>query len=195
MSLVIGNGESRRFSNPSSFNHNNIIIGCNAIHRDMQIDHLVCCDRRMVEEAVKSLNTARSKIYVRPDWFRYFRKIRKDKRILQTPELPYDGELKQDKPIHWGSGSYAVLLGAMLDDETHLLGFDLYPTNDNINNLYKGTPNYNPKNSKPVDYSFWIYQIAMVFKYFPNNKFVIHNKHDWQIPFDWKKKNVFFEKF
>jgi hypothetical protein len=49
--LVIGNGESRRHVDVSTYTQH-ILIGCNAIHRDLAVDHLVCCDQRMVKEAV-----------------------------------------------------------------------------------------------------------------------------------------------
>jgi len=47
---VFGNGESR-----TSVNINNlqgIKVGCNAIYRDYHMDHLVCVDRRMVQEVL-----------------------------------------------------------------------------------------------------------------------------------------------
>ena len=47
--LVIGNGESRCDINLSEINTTK--IGCNAIVRDFFVDHLVCVDRRMVDEA------------------------------------------------------------------------------------------------------------------------------------------------
>jgi len=191
-SLVIGNGESRKGIDFKSYS-DYTLIGCNGLHRDIIIDHLICCDKRMVEESIISENTLNTKIYVRPDWFRYFRKIRKDKRIHQVPELPYAGSQKKDNPIHWGSGPYAVLVAAQLDTEITLIGFDLYPKNDKINNIYKGTRNYSPRSSKPVDYAYWVYQIGMVFHNFKDRKFTILNDRDWEMPREWKHPNVSFE--
>ena len=54
--LVIGNGESRRHVDFSAY-ADYVLIGCNAIHRDLDVDHLICCDRRMAEEAVNNPNT------------------------------------------------------------------------------------------------------------------------------------------
>ena len=54
--LVIGNGESRRHVDVSTYTQHTL-IGCNAIHRDLNVDHLICCDRRMAEEAVTNPNT------------------------------------------------------------------------------------------------------------------------------------------
>jgi len=192
--LVVGNGESRNSVNLTKFIEDYETIGCNALHRDYVVDHLVCCDRRMVEESIESNNTINTQIYVREDWFRYFRKIRKDKRINIVPDLPYPGKLKQDLPINWGSGPYAVLLGALLQPSVMLLGFDLYPTDDKVNNIYKGTPNYAPASANPVDYKYWVYQIGKIVKHFPETEFIIFNYPDWKMPREWKYPNVRFEK-
>lgn len=192
--LVIGNGESRKNLDLNIFKNHFTIVGCNALHRDMEVDHLICCDRRMVEEASAGINTANTKIYVRPDWFRYYRKIQKDKRINQVPDLIYEGNLKQDNPVHWGSGPYAVLVAAGLDSsEVRMIGFDLYPVNEKLNNVYKDTKNYGKKDANPIDYNFWIYQIGKVFQHHPNKNFIIMNDHNWKMPNLWKHPNVSFE--
>ena len=194
--LVIGNGESRQHIDISEFSRGYDTIGCNAIHRDCPVDFLVCCDRRMIEEAVVSKNTKYTEIYVRDEWFHYYRKIRKDRRIHQIPELPYTGDKKQDEPIHWGSGPYAVLLGATCEYDTiMMIGFDLYPSNKKINNIYKNTNNYAKKDANPVDPSYWIYQISKVFQYYKNKEFVIWNHAGWEVPALWKRSNVSFESY
>ena len=40
--LVIGNGESRKALKIEELNLPT--VGCNAIFRDIKVDHLVCCD-------------------------------------------------------------------------------------------------------------------------------------------------------
>ena len=190
--VVIGNGESRKFIDLETFRSKKL-IGCNAVHRDHIVDHLICCDRRMADEAVQNPKTADTLIYVRPSWFHYFRKIRKHKNIRVLPELPYKGELKKDDPDHWGSGGYALLLAARLAfTEIELIGFDLYPTNLKVNNVYKGTTNYSRPDAQPVDYAYWVYQINRVFMHFPDQKFVIRNIGDWNMPREWQKNNVEF---
>jgi hypothetical protein len=192
--VVIGNGESRRKIDLNSFKIDHILIGCNAIHRDITVDHLVCCDRRMVEEAVNNPANDRTEIYVRKDWFKYYRKIQKLKNIHLVPELPYLGELKQDNPEHWGSGGYAILLAAVLEfTDIKLVGFDLYSNDNKVNNIYKGTPNYAKPDSHSIDHSYWVYQIAKVFKYYPESKFTIINNSGWQMPKEWQYSNVEFE--
>ena len=190
--VVLGNGESRRAIDLSSLIADTL-IGCNAIHRDITVDHLVCCDRRMGDEAVENFQTKNTLIYVRPSWFHYFRKIRKHKNIKVLPDLPYKGEHKKDDPDHWGSGGYAVLLAAQLGfTEIELIGFDLYPVSSAVNNIYKGTKNYAQAGSQAIDYSYWIYQINHVFMYYPDQKFIIRNHRDWKMPTEWQKNNVEF---
>jgi len=188
---VFGNGESRRSLDINSFRNDHIIIGCNAIHRDFQVDHLVCCDRKMAEEATDNLETKSSLIYVREEHYHYFRKVRKNKHIRLLPDLPYTGERRADIHTHWGSGAYAVLIGCLLSpEEMHLFGFDLYGNDGLVNNVYKGTDNYKGINGSAVDPSYWIYHISKLFSCFPNIEFKIHNDKNWKMPLQWQQKNV-----
>ena len=54
-SLVLGNGESRGSLDISKVSCTK--YGCNAIHRDYVVDHLICVDTRMVDEALKNPTT------------------------------------------------------------------------------------------------------------------------------------------
>jgi hypothetical protein len=192
-SLVVGNGESRYGLDISKFQQDYTVIGCNAIHRDCKVDHLVCCDRRMAEEAQESENTKNTLIYVRERWHKYYRKVCKDKRFRMVPDVPTEGIIKQDQPDHWGSGPYAVLLAANISDNIILVGFDLYPTNEKVNNIYKGTKNYAKRDAKPVDPNYWVHQIATVFREYSEKEFIIMNLKDWEMPREWKLPNVRFE--
>ena len=69
MISVFGNGESRKHIDLNCFTETK--VGCNAIHRDHYVDHLVCVDRRMVQEALDSNFTGA--IYTRKDWAHYFK--------------------------------------------------------------------------------------------------------------------------
>jgi len=191
--LVVGNGESRKNLNLEKFKSKYTIVGCNALHRDIIVDHLICCDRRMADEAVKNPNTTNTKIYVRKSWFHYFRKILKNKNIIELPALPYQGESKKDHPDNWGSGGYALLVAANLGfNEIDIIGFDLYPVKEKVNNFYKGTDNYAKPDGQAVDYSYWVYQIGQLFFYYPNITFNIINHSGWEMPKEWKKPNVRF---
>lgn len=192
--VVFGNGESRKRINLDLTQTTK--IGCNAIHRDMVVDHLICCDRRMAEESTNNPNTKNTKIYIREDWVRYYRKIKKQRNIFVLPDLPYHGTDKPDNPNHWGSGGYAVLLAASLGFKNILIvGFDLYPNGGKINNIYKGTPNYARRDAQGVDCSFWIYQIAKIFQHYPETNFTVAHLPGWDIPKLWQKNNVTFKEF
>lgn len=189
--LVIGNGESRKNLDLFSISQEYTTIGCNALYRDFVPDHLICCDNRMIVEA---LNFKVPRIYTRERYYRDHRKIAKNKNVFKVPVLPYHGLEKQDQPLHWGSGPYAVLLAANLEFENiDLIGFDLYGINGKINNIYKDTNNYNKKDYQSVDYSYWIYQISKIFHCFKNKSFTIYNSVDWIMPREWKLDNVSFE--
>lgn len=192
--LVVGNGESRRDIALSDLNFETI-IGCNAVFRWDYVDHLVCCDKRMVEEAIDHYHNDDSKIYVRERWYHYYRKIMKDKRIQVVPELPYEQKVRPDDPFHWGSGPYAVLLATTEEinaDEIFLLGFDLYSNRGKLNNIFKGTNNYADSNAKPVDPSYWTYQISKVIQTQKDKKFIIVNHPNWNMPKEWTSKNSDF---
>lgn len=189
LAAVLGNGESRKNLDLHQLKTTHTLIGCNAIHRDFPVDHLICCDRRMVNEAIKNPHIDNTIIYTRKDWYDYFKTLRKNLELL--PELPYKGHERPDEPMQWGSGPYAVLLGAMDFKEIDMYGFDLYGTDQNkVNNIYKGTENYSKEHSHSVDPRYWIYQIAKVFDLYPNKIFRIHIYENWSIPDNWKKKNV-----
>ena len=183
--LVIGNGESRKDIDLDK--HIDTKIGCNAIHRDYRVDHLICVDRRMVKEAVEQGANEHALVYTREDWFGNYKQY---KRIRTVPVLPYVGSDRWDEPFQWGSGPYAVLLGAKLSKEVKLIGFDLHSKTKTVNNVYKDTIGYDAGTKNAVDPRYWIHQIGQVFKWYPKRKFTIYQLDNWQIPQNWKLANV-----
>lgn len=188
--LVIGNGESRKQINLEDISETK--IGCNALYRDYYVRHLVCVDRRMVQEAINSNFNDESIIYTRDDWKNYFNNV---KHIRTVPDLPYVGSDRWDEPFQWGSGPYAVLLGAKIANKdlevVKLIGFDLYGnTEGKTNNIYKDTKNYNTSDKRAVDPRYWIHQIGKVFECFPKVTFIIYQEPDWQLPKAWNYPNV-----
>ena len=175
--LVIGNGSSRKDIPIDKIYQEK--IGCNAIFRDHYVQRLVCCDKRMVKQALPH----HTSIYTRQRWH-------KELGVLALPNLVEKGTQRMDDPFHWGSGPYAVLLGATLDNEINLLGFDLYSIDNKVNNIYKGTEVYSSANSHAVDHSYWIHQIAKVFEWFPNKSFRIYNTANWNLPKEWNFDNI-----
>jgi hypothetical protein len=184
--LAIGNGESRTNIDLTPYTKKYLTVGCNALIRDYDVDHLVCVDRRMVTEAV-ALNK-QCRIYTRPDWIDQFQSY---PQVTTVPKLPYKGDQRADEPFQWGSGPYAILLAANLcTDTVYMMSFDLYGKVDKVNNVYKGTSNYVKDDSHAIDPSYWIHQTKKVFESFPELTFVIVNDDDWPNPLEWRLPNV-----
>jgi hypothetical protein len=184
---AIGNGESRlsidvnRLSGPKS--------GCNAIYRSYQVDYITCVDRRMMDECLHAGANITSLLYTRHEWYSAYKGFL---HVRELPELPYQGKERWDEPFQWGSGPYAVLLAAKYAKEKYvnLIGFDLYSKTQLINNVYKGTPNYDEADKRAIDPRYWIHQIGMVFRCFPKIKFKIYQSKEWIIPQAWNYPNV-----
>jgi hypothetical protein len=188
--LVIGNGESRKTIDIDKIDQRK--VGCNAIMRDYSVDHLVCVDRRMVEEAIKRKANEHCLVYTRKEWFSSYKT---NKRIRTVPDLPYAGSERWDEPFNWGSGPYAILLAAKLTKErtVSLVGFDLYGRNNKVNNVYKDTEGYDTSSKRAVDPRYWVHQTNKIFEAFTNIKFTIYQEDDWQMPSQWKKSNVLLD--
>lgn len=188
--LVVGNGESRRGIRLDDIDVPK--VGCNAIFREAKVRHIVCCDQRMVQEAIGLYVNLKSGIWTRLDWLENFRGKHN---VNCVPGLWYQTDEKRDQPFHWGSGSYAVLIACMHskpDETIDLLGFDLYGIDKKVNNMYKGSRNYENADSKEIDPSFWIHQIGKCMEHYPQKTFRIFNKEGWQMPEKWKLPNVEF---
>ena len=188
MIWTIGNGESRHSIDINKLQ--GIKIGCNAIYRDYEVEHLICVDKRMVLEAIEANYNNSHKIYTRKDW--YYSVPRKNIRLVS--ELPYAGSDRWDDPWHWGAGPYAVLLAANKNTQVNLLGFDLYSKDGHTNNIYKNTKNYSVASKRAVDPRYWVYQIGKVFECFPKVTFKIYQDDTWQLPKAWKQPNVTVDK-
>ena len=70
----------------------------------------------------------------------------------------------------------------------------MYSKTKTINNIYKGTSNYNDIDYRPVDPRYWIYQIGKIFELYPRRSFVIYQEDDWILPEAWKYPNVEVDK-
>ena len=79
-------------------------------------------------------------------------------------------------------GPYAVLLASRLCYEfkqpVHLIGFDV-DMGDVVNNIYAGTKNYAEQGSRPIDPSYWIYQMNKVFEHSKDIQFIYYNNKPW----------------
>ena len=183
--FVIGNGESRKNINLDRIDQ--IKIGCNAIFRDWQMNHLICCDRKMVLESIAETDLQKTTVYTRPEYLHMHTQLK------PLPTLPYDSELRQDQPMHWGSGPYAVLLATQLNSENHtinLLGFDLYGQGEHINNVYKDSYGYNRSSERAVDPRYWIHQLGKIFEIHTKMSFEIYVPDNFIKPKDWNHTNL-----
>lgn len=185
---VIGNGESRKGFDLYTLEWLGVTVGTNAVHRDFIPDNLVCCDRRMVSEAVN--NDYKNPLYTRQDWrknFSFWQNVR------ELPALPYNGDKRIDDPFQWGSGGHALNLACTFNPNfVVMLGFDLYSPDKLFNNIYKDTENYNAKTKHETDPSYWIYQTAKLFELYPNIKFLQIQPDEWQPPEEWDQYDNFF---
>ena len=177
--VVIGNGESRKLINLSEIKSET--IGCNAIFRDCIVDHLVCVDRRTLKEAINHENTKHTMIYTRPDWLNMYTSV------FEVPELFYEGKERPDKPMHRGSGQFALLVAIdnCNSENIDIIGFDLYGNDNKINNIYKGTKSYENDNSHAVDPRYWIYQNKKIFEYFSKFTFNYYVNNSFKVPDSW----------
>jgi len=184
--LVIGNGESRKDVDIDKLDGPK--VGCNAIYRHYKTDYLVCVDKKMIQEAVNAKANENSLVYTTKEYHSRFN----IKKLREVPGLPYVGSDRWDLPKHWGSGPYAVLIGATYSKtrQVHMLGFDLYSKDGKINNIYKDTPNYKVAEKTAVDPRYWIYQIGKVMECFPLVNFIVYNEEGWQMPKAWKYPQV-----
>ena len=178
--IVLGNGESRKNIDISKLSGTK--IGCNAIHRDFFVEHLVCIDQRTLKESL-SANLKLTTIWTRPEYV--------TSACIEVPDVP-QGNQRADQPKHWGSGPYAVLIASQLDKEIHMIGFDLYSSTGLVNNMYKDTYGYSNSDSHAVDPRYWVYQISRIFLNNPDKYFIVYNNPNWVLPESWCLANVKF---
>jgi hypothetical protein len=173
--FVIGNGESRSNFDLRQLYSIGPIYGCNALHRELACQQLVCLDRRHLAEAMSWNCHTKSYVYTTNDMITLF----KDPKLELLPKLPSSMQSRQDI----ASGSYATLLAASQDHSVIILfGFDFNQSKtDRVNNIYKDTDNY-PRSSDPkVSSSKYIDQMNIIIKSNPQVEFVFIN-NDFEIP-------------
>lgn len=179
---TIGNGQSRE--NFALNQISDLVIGCNAIHRDHTCDEYVAVDRRMVDEILRNDANKGKPIYTRDDWLEKYSSC---KTVLPLPPIPFTGPNKSDQAFHWNSGPYAVLVAALKNpSKIKMLGFDLWSKTSFVNNIYKGTPNYAGAHDRRITPDFWIYQLKRLFDHFSTIEFVQVQPKDWRMPEQWK---------
>jgi hypothetical protein len=183
VAFCIGNGESRQRYDLSSLRAHGKLYGSNAVHRDTTVDHLVCCDKRMVREALDHGYTGI--VYTREDWMLDFR----DPKVKLLPVFKWDQHEKWEKTFHWGSGTHSAHLALRhRADVLVMIGHDFWSADGLHNNLYKGTNNYQSVDYSAVDPRFWVLQFAILFAQFPDTQFFFcqSNIDNWKKPQEWE---------
>ena len=183
VAFCIGNGESRQRYDLSSLRAHGKLYGSNAVHRDTTVDHLVCCDKRMVREALDHGYTGI--VYTREDWMLDFR----DPKVKLLPVFKWEEHKKWEKTFHWGSGTHSAHLALRhRADVLVMIGHDFWSADGLHNNLYKGTNNYQSVDYSAVDPRFWVLQFAILFVQFPNTQFFFcqPNIDNWKKPQEWE---------
>ena len=162
-----------------------ITWGCNAIYRDVKVDHLVSVDYGMQHEIYTSgyakenscwfldwniippefsgLDTIKNQhdnVYEnKPTEHGYVLNGKRDGDLYVTWVDDSNSIRDISYPREWCSGATAVYLACQQGaTELFLLGFDL-----SINNIYEGSKNY----PKQVEHPEWKQQLLTIFKEFP----------------------------
>ena len=101
------------------------------------------------------------------------RKAEKDIGLYITWVEEYnDKVINIDYPKGWSAGNTALYLACKYGaTEIYMLGFDGSDYKKPINNVYKGSDNYLPANSRGFNTTSWDNQFKMVQRDFPNVKF------------------------
>ena len=188
VSFVIGNGESRGEIELETCKKLGLTVGCNAIVRDFHPHIVSAADQRMVEHVQQSNFTG--KIFTRPDWnVKYF--------VDSFPDLPYQGDQREDNPWHWNSGPHAINIACQSrysgwfgkpTNLCFLLGFDLKQS-DECNNIYKNTDGYD---DKVIDPRYWHYQLNKIFENYKKITFVWVAPENYTCADEWLSQENFF---
>ncbi len=189
---IIGNGESRFGFDLVPLKKFSTVIGCNAQFRDYNFDYFICADRHICQEAANTVGKNTS-IYTRQKWHSEFAMW---PNVKPLPDLPYEGDKRQDEPFHWGTGPYAGVVALTFKPKAiFMIGFDLHPTKkDIVNNIYKDTKGYEYI-KRPVDPSYWIYQFEKLMA-LDSCRWIVVNREGWTLPKEWSQhKNVFSETY
>ena len=105
-------------------------------------------------------------------------KMEKDVGVWITYVEEDDNIFNIDYPIGWSAGNTALHLACQSHpQEVYVLGFDLSSYDKPLNNIYKGTDNYLPADTKGFGPDNWYYQMKTVFEEFSEIKFYLTN-HD-----------------
>ena len=151
--FVIGNGKSRKDFDLSKLQDNGLIVGCNSIYKELDVDIICAMDKNVRQEIIEQdLDASFIGKWMRP----YFDKT--CQREMSTKDLDYayiNKSVNLSKAIqHYSimpnSGLLALLITSWIEhiNVIYLLGFDFFHpgANPEPNNMYHENPIVRPKN-------------------------------------------------
>ena len=86
----------------------------------------------------------------------------------------------EKKDFGWACGASAgyVAIHREQPKEIYLIGHDINSTNNNVNNLYKGSKHYVAPENGPTPGINWIRQWKTLFDWYPDTKFIKVNRYN-----------------
>jgi len=95
------------------------------------------------------------------------KKMEKDVGVWITYVEENDDVVNIDYPVGWSTGNTALHLACQAQpSEVYILGYDLSSYDKPLNNIYKGTDNYLPADTKGFNPDNWYGQMQAVFREF-----------------------------
>lgn len=167
--FVIGNGISRKGFDLRQLYGIGQLYGCNALHREIACQYLVCTSRKHLSDAMNWNCHKKSYVYTTNDMISLF----KNPNLELLPKLPSTMSAQSDIC----TGTYALNLASSQNHSVIILfGFDFNQSNtDNINNIYADTDGYPLSNSPKVSTSKYITQANTVIRQNTNIQYVFIN--------------------
>ncbi len=104
-------------------------------------------------------------------------KMEKDVGIWITYLREEDNVVSIDYPVGWSAGNTALHLACQHSPEkVYIMGFDMSSYHEPLNNIYKGTENYLPADSRGFNPTNWINQMMVTMDEFSHIEFAIVGK-------------------
>ena len=98
---------------------------------------------------------------------------------IKEPDYSHNiNDISEPRDHGWACGASAGYVAVKREqpDEIYLIGHDLHSTNNNVNNLYKGTKHYVAPENGPTPGVNWIRQWYTLSDWYPNIKFIKINR-------------------
>ena len=91
-------------------------------------------------------------------------KMEKDVGLWITYVCENDNVISADSPTGWSAGNTALYLASQVAEVIYIIGFDLSSYDAPLNNIYKGTKNYLPSDTRGFNPVNWHNQMRTMFR-------------------------------